>query len=259
MITAVTVPGQVDDLSTLDTAEVAFTGAGGQTIDGYLAAPTDGAGNPGLIVIHEAMGLNEHIRDVARRFAALGYTALAPDLYTREGAPPEDFPKVMAAIQAVPDERAVGDLEGAAEFVRAWPGASGKVGCIGFCSGGRHALLFACSGDSLDAAVDCWGGNVLRASKDADTTPERPVPVIDMIDRLSCPLYVVVGAEDQNPSRADAERLRERLSAAGKVFHIDVYDGAGHAFFADYRPTYREKPAQRMWDEVTAFFAERLH
>src|SRR4051794_32014385 len=115
MITAVAVPGQVDDLSTLDTAEVALTGAGGGTVGGYPAAPTAGAGDPGLIVIQEAMGLNEHIRDVARRFAALGYTALAPDLYTREGAPPEDFPKVMAAIQAVPDERAIGDLEGAAE------------------------------------------------------------------------------------------------------------------------------------------------
>src|SRR5256885_3100228 len=87
MISAVAVPGQVDDLSTLETAEVTFTGAGGDTIDGYLAAPGDGEGNPGLIVIHEAMGLNDHIRDVVRRFAAQGYTALAPDLYTREGSP----------------------------------------------------------------------------------------------------------------------------------------------------------------------------
>jgi carboxymethylenebutenolidase len=255
----VALPGQVDDLSTLETAEVAFTGSGGDTVDGYLAAPAGGEGNPGLIVIHEAMGVNDHIRDVARRFAAQGYTALAPNLYSREGPPAEELDTVMAAVQSIPDERAVGDLEGAAKFLHAWPGASGKVGSIGFCSGGRHSLLFACSSGSVDAAVDCWGGNITRASKDAETTPQRPVPVVELVDRLSCPLYIVIGAEDQNPSRADAERLRERLAAAGKVFHIDVYDGAGHAFFADHRPTYRAKPAHQMWDEVTAFFAERLH
>src|SRR4051794_41818998 len=94
------------------------------------------------------MGLNDHIRDVARRFAALGYTALAPDLYTREGPPPEELAKVMAAIQAVPDERAVGDLDGAADFLRAWPGASGRGGAGGFCSGGRATPPVAGPGDA---------------------------------------------------------------------------------------------------------------
>jgi carboxymethylenebutenolidase len=159
----------------------------------------------------------------------------------------------------MPDARIVGDLEGAAAFLRTRPEASGRVGVIGFCSGGRQALLFACSSDAPDAAADCWGGRITRASEDAQTTPARPVPVIDMADRLSCPLYVAIGADDKNPSPADGEKLRARLQAANKDFRIDVYEGAGHAFFADYRQSYREQPAQRLWQEVNAFFAERLH
>src|SRR5436853_707759 len=161
------VPGAVRDPSRLTTSEVTFAGAGGDQLNGYLAAPDGADMRPGIVVIHEAYGLNDHIRDVARRFAAQGYTVLAPDLYTREGPPGETFEEIMGKMQKMPDSRIVGDLDGAAAFLRVRPEASGKVGVIGFCSGGRQTLLFACSSESPDAAVDCWGGSVLRASKDA--------------------------------------------------------------------------------------------
>ncbi len=225
---------------------------------GYLVEPAEAGTRPGLVVLHEAFGLNDHIRDVADRFANVGFAALAPDLYTREGAPGEDFPAIQRTMQAMPDSRLVADLEGAAAFLRALQSASGKVGCIGFCSGGRQTLLFTCSSQALDAAVDCWGGTTLRANADELTTANRPVPPADLIPQLACPLMIAIGADDKNPSPEDGEIFRERLAAAGKEFRVDVYEDAGHAFFADYRENYREQAAHRLWAEVVPFLRQHL-
>ena len=143
----------------------------------------------------------------------------------------------------MPDARVLGDLEGAAEVLRSREDSTGKVGCIGFCMGGRYTLLFACSSDRLDAAVDCWGGFIDSATPDERSTPERPTPPLELAEQLSCPLLAAVGAEDQNPSPQIAEQLRERAATSGQRVKVDVYEGAGHAFFADYRPTYRAEPA----------------
>jgi len=255
------VPGQVADPSAVVGEDVELPGAEGDAVRGYLARPRGaGAACAGIVVVHEAFGLNEHIRDVARRFANVGYHALAPDLYTREGAPPEgDREAVFTAIGALPDARAVADLQGAAAFLRELPGATGRIGSIGFCSGGRQTLLFACSDDAPNAAVDCWGGSILRAGPDAQTTPARPVPPIDLADRLACPVLLVAGAEDANPSPADVEAFARRARAAGHEATVQVYEGAGHAFFADYRPMYRPEAAARLWPELLAFLDAHLH
>ncbi len=150
------------------------------------------------------------------------------------------------------------DLDAAADHLHRLPGATGKVGAIGFCSGGRQTLLFACSSSKADAAVDCWGGFIHRATPDAETTPERPTPILDMVDRLHCPLFAVFGEEDQNPTVALAEELRSRAQRAGKDVTIKVYKNAGHAFLADYRPSYREGPAAELWQDVVAFFEKHL-
>jgi carboxymethylenebutenolidase len=252
------VPGAVSDPSSLADRDVTFSGAGGDAVGGYLVEPRGSDPRPGLLVLHEAMGLNDHIRDVARRFANIGFSALAPDLYAREGSPGTDVGAFMKAMLAVPDERAVADLDGAAAFLRDLETANGKVGCIGFCSGGRQTLLFACSSSAPDVAVDCWGGFTLYASPDDVTTPTRPVPVADLIPGLACPLMIAVGAEDTNPSPADADLLRERLWTAGKDFRIEVFEEAGHAFFADYRPSYQEEAAKRLWHEVVPYLRDHL-
>jgi carboxymethylenebutenolidase len=252
-------PGSVLDSSAVESEEVSFAGANGDRLGGYLARPTAPGPHPGLIVIHEAFGLNEHIRDVARRFANVGYTALAPDLYSREGPPlADDFAAIMALMQSIPDSRTVADLERAAALLGSQPSASGRVGCIGFCSGGRQTLLLACSSPVLNAAVNCWGGSITRANPDQETTPERPVAVVDMLDRLVCPLMLAVGAEDQNPSPAHADLVRERLAGSPLDVRVDVYEDAGHAFFADYRPQYNEAAAHRLWARVVEFLATHL-
>ena len=133
-----------------------------------------------------------------------------------------------------------------------------RIGCIGFCMGGRLALLFACSSDRVRAVVDCWGGFIDKATFDERTTPERPVPPLDLADRLSCPLLGAIGAEDQNPSPELGAELRERAGRSGQEVEVDVYEGAGHAFFADYRPTYRPEPAARLWQRVVPFLERHL-
>jgi carboxymethylenebutenolidase len=253
------VPGAVTDLSRVQSEATRFK-SGGDTIDAYLARPSQAGRHPGIIVIHEAFGLVEHIRDIARRFANLGFTALAPDLYTRGGAPdPTDMGSVFPKMFGLADAQVVKDLEAAAAHLRGLPGASGKVGCIGFCSGGRQTLLFATSSDKVDAAVDCWGGFISRATPDAATTPQRPTPIIDLVDRLRCPLFAAFGAEDQNPSPAEADELRRRLEKGGKQGTVKVYEDAGHAFLADYRPSWREGPAFKLWPEIVQFFEKHLH
>lgn len=251
--------GEVKNLESLDTKDITFT-SDGFAMRGYLARPKAPGNYPGVIVLHEAFGLVEHERDVARRFANAGFIALAPDVYSRVGAlkNASDMNEVRGKMFGIPDAQLVRDFEAAAACVRAQPGSNGKVGCVGFCVGGRWTLLFGCSSDKVNAAIDCWGGFITRATPDATTTPERPKPVIDLVPQLHCPLYVVCGEEDQNPSPADAEELRKRLAAAGKTFQCEMFKDAGHAFFADYRPNYREKAAFELWPKMVAFFQSHL-
>jgi carboxymethylenebutenolidase len=254
------VPGAVRDPSRVQAEELSFAGTQGEQIRGYLARPTPAGSHAAMIVIHEAGGLGGHIRDVVNRFANIGYVALGPDLFTREGGPPprEDLQAMMAHLSSMPDARVLGDLEGAAELLRSREDVNGKLGCVGFCMGGRYSLLWACSSESLDAAVDCWGGLIDSATPGQRSTPERPTPPLELVGSLHCPLYAAIGADDHNPSPQVGERLREALAHTPYETTVDFYDGAGHAFFADYRPSYRPQPAALLWQRVVPFLAKHL-
>jgi len=252
------VPGAVTNAAAVIGERTAFL-SDGATIEAYLARPAARPAAPGIIVVHEAFGPVEHIHDVCRRLANMGFNALAPNLYARDGAPsPNDMPAVLAKMFGLSDDQVVRDLEHAAAALRALDAATRTVGLIGFCSGGRQTLLAACSSDDFDAAVDCWGGFIARATPDAVTTPQRPARVIDLLSRLRCPLYAVFGAEDQNPSPDDARELEHRAALTGRRCDVEVFADAGHAFFADYRPTYREAAAHRLWPKIVAFFDAHL-
>lgn len=251
-------PGQVLIDDAISTRNVSFD-SDGAAIRANLAVPRHAASAPGVVLLHEAFGLNEHIRDVARRLANRGFSVLAPDLYSRGGAPrPDEIQDVLRAVCALPDAQIVRDIESAAGYLRGLDTATGRVGCIGFCSGGRQTLLAACASTVLDAAIDCWGGYITRATPSELSTQERPVPVIDLAESLHCPLFVVVGAEDRNPSPEDAGELMKRVERTGQPTTIRVFEDAGHAFFADYRPTYREGPAFELWPLIVSFFETHL-
>ncbi len=257
------VPGAVSDPSTILGEDILFPGASDDSINGYLAVPAEPAGEhgrAGIVVIHHAGGLSEHIRDVTNRIANLGYVALGVDLYTRDGGPPpmDDLQAMMTRLLAMSDATVLGDLEGAADLLRAREDCDGRVGCIGFCMGGRYTLLFACASNRLDAAVDCWGGFIDAATPEERSTPARPRPPLELANNLACPLMAAIGAEDHNPSPEIGRQLRERAAASGQEVTVDVYQGAGHAFFDDRRPSYRPEPAASLWGQIVPFFARHL-
>ena len=239
-----------------------YPGHGGTSVSAYLSRPTTSGPHPGVIVIMEAFGLNDHIKDVADRFAREGYIALAPDMYTREGTPDISNPdtmlqNVMRIMFSVPDSQAMGDLDAGAQYIKSQADSNGKVGAIGFCSGGRYTLMFGCTSKNLDAAVDSAGGFITQDEPN-EHEATRPVPPIDMIADLNCPLLGLFGEEDPNPSPEHAERLQAELDKHGKTYEMRMYPDAGHAFFADYRDSYRPVPAQDMWHRVLTFYDKHL-
>jgi carboxymethylenebutenolidase len=235
---------------------VNFRGHGGDLIGGYMARPLGAGSHGGVIVIHEVFGLVEHTREIVRKFAAHGFIAIAPDLYYREG--PGDLEKIVADVRAkggAPDARVIGDLEGAVEALKSVTTCNGKAGCIGYCSGGRQTLLFACNTGSLSAAVDCYGGRVVTDEVNAN----QPKPVIDMIAGLGCPVLGLFGAMDQNPSPEHVARLEAEMKKHGKQHEFVTYpEDVGHGFFADYRPSYRQTAAVDGWQRVFGFFGRHL-
>src|SRR2546427_393609 len=135
----------------------------GTQINAYLSRPAAASRYPGVVVIMEAFGLIDHMQDVARRFAEQGYIAVAPDLYTREGSPdPSNMDSVLQTMFAVPDTQAVADLEGAITYIKRLPDSNGKVGAIGFCSGGRYTLILGCKSTNVDAAVASAVGVIMQ-------------------------------------------------------------------------------------------------
>lgn len=234
---------------------ITFPGGNGDAIDAYLARPLGKGPFPTVVVIPEAFGLVTHIKEVARRFAARGYIALSPELYTRIGPPdPTDMTSVGPKMMNMPDDLAVQDLEGAVTYLNGLPQSNRKVGVIGFCSGGRHTLLFACRTKRIHAAVDCWGGRTVEDQ----VTPARPAVPINLVKDLSCPLLGIFGDQDTNPTVAHVERLRQELAKHGKTSEFKIYPNAGHAFFADYRPSYRQEAAVDAWLKVYDWFGRYL-
>ncbi len=215
-----------------------------------------------MIVIHEAHGLNEHIRDVTDRIANLGYVALGVDLYTREGGPPpmDDLQAVLKRLFSISDATVLGDLEGAAEYLRAREDVTGKVGCIGFCMGGRYTLLFAVASDRLDAAVDCWGGFIDRATPESAAHAGAPDAAARARGQAQLPAARGGRRRRPEPLPELGAELRERAAAAasGQEVKVDVYEDAGHAFFADYRPNYRPAAAAKLWSEIVPFLQRHL-
>lgn len=235
---------------------VTITGDKGDVIGGYVARPLGPGPHPGVIVIHEAFGLVEHTRELVRKFAAQGYIAITADLYYREG--PGDPEQILAAVRqkgGIPDSQAIGDFEGAVNRLRSVATFNGRVGCIGHCSGGRHTLLFACNTQNLSAAVNCYGGRVVTE----ELTPNQPKAVVDMVADLSCPLLGLFGESDQNPSPEHVARLEAELKKHNKGYEFKSYPpDAGHGFFADYRPSYRQEAAVDGWQRIFDFFGRHL-
>lgn len=242
----------------LTAEEITFAGHSGDTCEGYAAFPQDGGTRGGMVVIHHMPGWDEWSIETTRKFAHHGYNAICPNLYTRNGpGSPDDAAARARAAGGIPDAQVTGDVAGAIKWLRAQKSSNGRVGVIGFCSGGRHTFLAACTLSDIDAAVDCWGGNVVVDDK-SQLTPMRPVAPIDYTDKLACPLLGIFGNDDKNPSPAAVDRLEAELKRFGKTYEFHRYEGAGHGFFAYTREGYRQQQAMDGWDKVWLFLKRHL-
>jgi carboxymethylenebutenolidase len=222
---------------------ISITGHDGDEIEAYFARPVEGADQPSVVVLHHMPGYDRASKEIVRTFGAYGYAALMPNLHHRyaPGAKATDAAAAAREAGGVPDEQCRSDVRGAMETLRARPEANGKVGAIGYCSGGRQTFMIACTLD-VDAAVDCYGGR-------AD---------IGLAPNLRCPLLGLFGKDDQSPSPDDVAAMAKTLEAHGKDFDFHSYDEAGHAFFSVDRPTYRVDAAKDGWKQIWNFFGTYL-
>ncbi|GAB3591398.1 dienelactone hydrolase family protein [Angustibacter peucedani] len=245
----------MDDTITAGTTTT--TGAGGDELEAYLARPQRPGPRGGVVVIHHMPGYDASTKEMVRRFAVMGYDAICPNLYSREapGADPDDAAAAVRARGGVPDDRLVGDVEGAAAHLRSLDSSNGKVAVIGHCSGGRQAFLAATSLE-LDAAVDCYGAFVVGEPPEGHPLQVRPL--VDRTPQLSCPLLGLFGDEDKYPSPEHVDELEKALQDNGKPYDFHRFTEAGHGFFAVDRPGYRSAAATEGWALINDFFARTL-
>jgi carboxymethylenebutenolidase len=236
---------------------VTIPGHQSDDIEAYLARPLAPGPFGGVVVIHHMPGYDAATKEMVRRFAVGGYAAICPNLYHRDapGASPDDAAALVRAAGGVPEDRLLGDLAGAARYLRGLSSANGKVGVIGHCSGGRQAFLAALK-LPFDAAVDCYGAFV--AGTPPEGHPLKVRPLIGEADQLSCPLLGLFGAEDKAPPPEQNAELAAELTRLGKTFEFHEYAGAGHAFFAVDRPGYRPEAAVDGWRKIFDFYRRHL-
>lgn len=235
---------------------VRITGHGGDDIETYLAQPLDRTGFGSVVVLHHMPGYDEPSKEITRRFASRGYAALMPNLHYRDapGASPDDAAAACRASGGVPDDRLVGDVSAAVSYLKALDSANGKVGVIGYCSGGRQSFLAACK-LPLDAAVDCYGAAIVRAP---EGLPVTMTPIVGLAGDLSCPLLGLFGEEDKYPTPEETAELSAELTRLGKEHEFHTYPNAGHSFFSVNRPSYRPEAASEGWERIWEFYGRLL-
>jgi carboxymethylenebutenolidase len=223
-------------------------------IGAYFAAPADAAHPPVILVVQEIFGLHEHIRDVCRRFAHEGYFAIAVELYQRQGDASHcaDIPTLIASIVSkVPDEQVLADLDASVQWAAGQGADINRLGVTGFCWGGRLALMYAAHSPQCKAAVS-WYGKL--------TTGHGPLQVrnpVDVAGSVYGPVLGLYGGHDASIPLDDVRKVESVLAhgnAAAKASSMVVYPQAGHAFYADYRPSYRADDAHDAWRRALEWF-----
>ncbi|MDO8673633.1 MAG: dienelactone hydrolase family protein, partial [Dehalococcoidia bacterium] len=217
---------------------ILLRGDKGDRIAGYLARPLGPGPFGGVVVIHHAPGYDESSKEICRKFAYHGFIALCPNLHYREN-PTDPAAAALASRAAggVPDARCMGDVRGAMDYMRSLTSCNGKIGVIGYCSGGRQVYLSACNIPDLSAAVNCYGGSVIMPPDRLSVN--QPVAPIDLTANIGCPLLGLFGVEDRNPTQEDVRQIEEELKRFGKTYEFHSYENAGHSFFSIDRPAYR--------------------
>lgn len=228
--------------------------AGGVEIPAYRAMPATGSNFPVVLVVQEIFGVHEHIKDICRRFGKLGFLAIAPEMYARQGDVSKltDFQEILKIVGKVPDSQVMADLDATVAYAATTGKADvAKLSVTGFCWGGRVVWMYAAHNSKLKAGV-AWYGRLIGAP--GEMTPKHP---LDVAKDLKAPVLGLYGAKDRGIPLDSVEKMREALKAVGNTkSRIDVYQEADHGFHADYRPTYHDSSAKDGWQKLQAWFKQ---
>jgi carboxymethylenebutenolidase len=237
------------DAAGLIVGEVLLT-VGGQEVPVYRAQPEGKSDLPVILVVSEIFGVHEHIADIVRRFAKLGYLAWAPQLFVRQGDPTA-YASIPELLQEVvfkaPDAQVMGDLDACVAWAKANGGNVEKLGITGFCWGGRITWLYAAHNPALKAGV-AWYGRLVGAK-----TALAPSHPIDVAANLKTPVLGLYGGKDEGITQASIEQMKAALALGSSKSEFVVYPNSGHAFHADYRPSYVEADAKDGWQRCVAW------
>jgi carboxymethylenebutenolidase len=239
------------DTKGLEAGEIKIPVADGE-IPGYRAMPAEGGSFPVVLVVQEIFGVHEHIKDICRRLAKLGYLAIAPEMYSRQG----DVSKlteireiITKVVSKVPDAQVMSDLDATVAYAKASGKADvSKLAITGFCWGGRVVWLYSAHNPNVKAGAAWYGRLVGEAD---ELHPKHP---IDLAGSLKAPVLGLYGEADQGIPVATVEQMRKALKDANKTAEIIVYPNTPHAFNADYRPSYRQTEAEDAWKRMLAWF-----
>lgn len=223
----------------------------GQKVPVYRAQPQGKTNLPVVLVVSEIFGVHGYIADVARRFAKQGYLALAPDLFVRQGDPASygSIAEVMKEVVGkTPDAQVMGDLDACVAWARDNGGNTDKLGVTGFCWGGRIAWLYCAHNPKVKAGV-AWYGRLV-----CDKTPLTPQHPIDLAPTLKVPVLGLYGGKDGGIPLSTVEKMKAALAQGGNKSEFVVYPNSGHAFHADYRPSYVEADAKDGWKRCLDWF-----
>ena len=221
-------------------------------IPAYRAMPATGKNFPVVLVVQEIFGVHEHIQDICRRFAKLGYLAIAPEMFARQGdvSQMSDVQEIISkVVSKVPDAQVMSDLDATVAWAKqSAKGNINKLGITGFCWGGRVVWLYSAYNPKVKAGV-AWYGRLVSESK--PLTPKHP---IDIAAELKVPILGLYGGSDEGIPVETVEQMRGRLKAGNSGSEIIVYPDTPHGFNADYRPSYRKEQAEDGWKRLQAWF-----
>ncbi|MGH7960837.1 MAG: dienelactone hydrolase family protein [Candidatus Binatia bacterium] len=239
------------DATGLDAGEVKIPVADGE-LPAYRAVPATGGPFPTVLVVQEIFGVHEHIKDVCRRFATLGYLAVAPALYARQGDVSQmaDINEIVSkVVSKVPDAQVMADLDATVSWAeQSGKGDTARLGITGFCWGGRVVWLYAAHSPRLKAGV-AWYGRLV--GQPSELMPRHP---LDVAAILKAPVLGLYGGDDAGIPNETVEQMRKTLQAAGSPSEIVLYPDTPHGFYADYRASYRKEQAQDGWKRLQEWF-----
>jgi carboxymethylenebutenolidase len=213
---------------------------------------------PTVLVVHEIFGVHEWIQDVCRRFAKLGYMAIAPSLYARQGdvsQMKEVRDIISKVVSQVPDSQVMSDLDATAAYAAKNGGNMKKLSITGFCWGGRITWLYAAHNPQVDAGAAWYGG--LVPSDRSPRNPRQPKFPIDIAKDLRVPVIGFYGGQDTGIPLNTVQQMQDELKKGKSKSEIIVYPNAGHGFLADYRPGYNQQAAQDAWSKLQAWFKKK--